>query len=202
MRRKPRRKCFENTEQDVVFVFLSNLTGLWGVSGRFKSMSFESQHLRFSVDLSSSKAGHEAIVAHMDGELKHLEHVKEYLNKRVKVELDYASALARINTAASKVVTDNDRESPIRKVSILIQFRITCVRVRVYNNYYVSHISLNISAWREFRLHDFDSRVGSAWCENRCGFVDASNLCTWIVLVLSVCFVKLFIFYTSCNRVY
>jgi len=42
------------------------------------------------------------------------------VNKRAKVELDYASALARINTAASKVITDDDRESPIRKVQFLI----------------------------------------------------------------------------------
>lgn len=85
-------------------------------------MTIEGQHLRFSVDL-PYKAGHEAIVAHIEGELKHLEHVKEYLNKRTKVELDYASALTRINTAASKVITDNDRESPVRKVSTSIQFR-------------------------------------------------------------------------------
>ena len=82
-------------------------------------MSFKSQHLRFSEEL-SSKAGHEAIIAHIEGELKHLEHVREYVNKRAKVELDYASALARINTAASKVITDDDRESPIRKVQFLI----------------------------------------------------------------------------------
>ena len=81
-------------------------------------MNFESQHLRFSADL-FSKAGHEAIVAHIEGELKHLEHVREYLVKRAKVELDYASALGRINTAACKVINDNDKESPIRKVSIL-----------------------------------------------------------------------------------
>lgn len=77
-------------------------------------MSSESQHLRFSVDL-SSKSGHEAILSHIEGELKHLEHVREYLIKRVKVELDYASALARINATATKVINDNDRESPIRK---------------------------------------------------------------------------------------
>jgi hypothetical protein len=81
-------------------------------------MSFESQHLRFSVDL-FSKSGHEAIVAHIEGELKHLEHAREYLVKRAKVELDYASALGKINTAACKVINDNDKESPIRKVSIL-----------------------------------------------------------------------------------
>ena len=81
-------------------------------------MNFGSQHLRFSVDL-FSKAGHEAIVAHIEGELKHLEHARDYLVKRAKVELDYASALGRINTAACKVINDNDKESPIRKVSIL-----------------------------------------------------------------------------------
>ena len=78
-------------------------------------MSSESQHLRFSVDL-SSKSGHEAILSHIEGELKHLEHVREYLIKRAKVELEYASALARINATATKVINDNDRESPIRKV--------------------------------------------------------------------------------------
>lgn len=108
-----------NTEQDVVIVLLQNTTALWGVAGHFKSMSFESHHLRFSVDL-PNKAGHEAIVSHIEGELKHLEYVREYLNKRAKVELDYASALGKINTAASKVITDNDKESPIRKVSVLI----------------------------------------------------------------------------------
>ena len=81
-------------------------------------MDFDSQHLQFSVDL-FSKAGHEAIVAHIEGELKHLEHAKEYLAKRAKVELDYASALERINTAACKAINDNDKESPIRKVSTL-----------------------------------------------------------------------------------
>lgn len=105
-----------------MIVLFSNTTALRGVAGHFKSMSFESQHLRFSVDL-PSKAGHEAIVAHIEGELKHLEHVRDYLNKRAKVELDYASALGRINTAASKAITDNDKESPIRKVCVLIQFR-------------------------------------------------------------------------------
>ena len=79
------------------------------------SMSFKGQHLRFSVEL-SHKAGHEAIISYIEGELKHLEYVREYLIKRAKVELDYASALARINTAAAKVISDNDRESPIRKV--------------------------------------------------------------------------------------
>ncbi|CAH3034749.1 unnamed protein product [Porites lobata] len=77
-------------------------------------MSFDRQHLRFSVDL-SSKTGHEAILTHIDGELKHLEHVREYLTKRAKVELDYASALTRINTVAAKVINDNEKESPIRK---------------------------------------------------------------------------------------
>ncbi|XP_073239264.1 tyrosine-protein kinase Fer-like isoform X2 [Porites lutea] len=77
-------------------------------------MSFDRQHLRFSVDL-SSKTGHEAILTHIEGELKHLEHVREYLTKRAKVELDYASALTRINTVASKVINDNEKESPIRK---------------------------------------------------------------------------------------
>lgn len=85
------------------------------------SMSFESHHLLFSVEL-SSKVGHEAILSHIEGELKHLEHVREYLNKRAKVELDYASGLARINTAATKVINDNDRESPIRKVLLTILF--------------------------------------------------------------------------------
>lgn len=78
-------------------------------------MTLRSQHLRFSVEL-SFKAGHEAIVAHIEGELKHLEHVKEYLIKRTKVELEYASALARISAAAAKAISDSDRESPIRKV--------------------------------------------------------------------------------------
>lgn len=78
-------------------------------------MTFKGQHLRFSVEL-SYKAGHEAIISYIEGELKHLEYVREYLIKRAKVELDYASALARINTAAAKVINDNDRESPIRKV--------------------------------------------------------------------------------------
>lgn len=77
-------------------------------------MTLRSQHLRFSVEL-SFKAGHEAIVAHIEGELKHLEHVKEYLIKRAKVELEYASALARISAAAAKAISDSDRESPIRK---------------------------------------------------------------------------------------
>lgn len=105
-------------------MFLSQIRLLSGaLLAILKSMSFESPHLRFSVDL-PSKAGHEAIVANIEVELKHLEHVREYLNKRAKVELDYASALGRINTVASKVITDNDRESPIRKVSALIQFHL------------------------------------------------------------------------------
>lgn len=105
-------------------MFLSQIRLLSGaLLAILQSMSFESHHLRFSVDL-PSKAGHEAIVANIEGELKHLEHVREYLNKRAKVELDYASALGRINTAASKVITDNDKESPIRKVGVLIQFRL------------------------------------------------------------------------------
>lgn len=82
-------------------------------------MSFDRQHLRFSVDL-SSKTGHEAILTHIDGELKHLEHVREYLTKRAKVELDYASALTRINTVAAKVINDNEKESPIRKVKFWV----------------------------------------------------------------------------------
>lgn len=77
-------------------------------------MTVEGQHLRFSVDL-PFKGGHEAIVNHIESELKHLEHVKEYLNKRAKVELEYALALTRINTTASKVITDSDKESPVRK---------------------------------------------------------------------------------------
>lgn len=59
-------------------------------------------------------------MTHIEGELKHLEHVREYLTKRAKVELDYASALTRINTVASKVINDNERESPIRKVKFSV----------------------------------------------------------------------------------
>lgn len=77
-------------------------------------MSFKGHHLRFSVEL-SSKAGHESIVSHIEGELKHLEHVREYLIKRAKVELEYGSALARISSAAARAISDNDKESPIRK---------------------------------------------------------------------------------------
>lgn len=80
-------------------------------------MTVEGQHLRFSVDL-PFKGGHEAIVNHIESELKHLEHVKEYLNRRAKVELEYALALTRINTTASKVITDSDKESPVRKVGL------------------------------------------------------------------------------------
>lgn len=85
------------------------------------TMSFDRQHLRFSVDL-SSKTGHEAILTHIEGELKHLEHAREYLTKRAKVELDYASALTRINTVASKVINDNEKESPIRKVKFSVLY--------------------------------------------------------------------------------
>lgn len=80
-------------------------------------MTFEGQHLRFSVDL-PFKGGHEAIVNNIESELKHLEHVKEYLNRRAKVELEYALALTRVNTTASKVITDSDKESPVRKVGL------------------------------------------------------------------------------------
>ena len=87
-------------------------------------MSFKGHHLRFSVEL-SSKAGHESIVSHIEGELKHLEHVREYLIKRAKVELEYGSALARISSAAARAISDNDKESPIRKVQFEMLF--TCI---------------------------------------------------------------------------
>ena len=82
-------------------------------------MTHGKQHLRFSVEL-WSKPGHEALVSHFEGELKHLEHVKEYVIKRAKTELDYAAALGKISTAASKFITNSDHESPIKKVKILI----------------------------------------------------------------------------------
>ena len=97
-------------------------------------MTLRSQHLRFSVEL-SFKAGHEAIIAHIEGEIKHLEHVKEYLIKRAKVELEYASSLARISAAAAKAINDSDRDSPIRKVqfySLYIENASFLKRRRVY----------------------------------------------------------------------
>lgn len=114
-----RRKHQKNSRRKVVANCFFLKRNVFGVSLANFSMSFNSQHLRFSVDL-SSKAGHEAIISHIEGELKHLEHVKEYLTKRAKVELEYASALARINTAAAKVINENDRESPIRKVRCIV----------------------------------------------------------------------------------
>ena len=70
----------------------------------------------FSTEL-SSKSGHEAIVGHFEGELKYLEHLRDYMAKRAKVELDYASALSRINVAAAKFNAIGDCDSPVKKVS-------------------------------------------------------------------------------------
>lgn len=79
-------------------------------------MSSGSQRPRFAVDL-LSKTGHEAIVKLNENEIKLLEHMKHYMTKRIKVELDYSAALTKINASASQGMPDGDPESLIRKVS-------------------------------------------------------------------------------------
>lgn len=59
------------------------------------------------------------IVVYIEGELKYLEYVREYFVKRVKVEFDYVLVFGRINIVVCKIINDNDKESLIRKVSIL-----------------------------------------------------------------------------------
>lgn len=62
------------------------------------------------------KGGYEVIVNYIESELKYLEYVKEYLNKRVKVELEYVLVLIRINIIVLKVIIDSDKESLVWKV--------------------------------------------------------------------------------------
>lgn len=82
------------------------------------TMSGGNQRPRFAVDL-LSKSGHEALVKLNENEIKLLEHMKHYMVKRIKVELEYSAALAKINTSATQAMPDGDPESLIRKVTVL-----------------------------------------------------------------------------------
>ena len=79
-------------------------------------MNRGSSQARFSSDL-STRTGHEAIVAHCENEIKFLEHMKDFMVKRAKVESDYATALSKLLLSASKFHIPNDYESPIKKVN-------------------------------------------------------------------------------------
>lgn len=61
-----------------------------------------------------TKGGSEAIERLAGEEIRLLENIRLHLTKRVKVDLDYATALTRVNQLASR--TDKEDASPLAKV--------------------------------------------------------------------------------------